>query len=163
MDPAPGIDRPAAAHRVGIHVAVEHQAPAAAGSLRHPDGIPAFGLDRLEVGGEPERPHALDHEARQRAFARRAAVALEADHLGEEVERARGIDGIDQAPRIGHAGKLHQSTDIGTHGTSRAPTTRTAGRAPISIRQRWISSKSSYNVELRFPSGVFTLVIGLPP
>jgi len=88
VDATPRIDGPALGHRVRVEVAVEEQALAAARTAPDPDRVHASGLDLLSERLEAEPLHLLDDEAGELAFPRRARVALEADHVSEEVERA---------------------------------------------------------------------------
>ena len=86
VDATPRIDRPAFGDGIRVEMAIEEQALAAAGSTPDADRVHASGLDLLGVGLEPEPLHGVDDEPRELAFAGRARVALEADHLREEVE-----------------------------------------------------------------------------
>ena len=104
---APGIDSPALAHRVGVDVAVEQQALAAAGAAQPADGIDAVAVDCAlgsVFGGastglsSASSPSACIrcHEIGKLAFARRLAVAFVAHHRGEKVEAGFFVDAIEQ-------------------------------------------------------------------
>src|SRR5207244_3431359 len=86
IDAAPRIDRPAFSDRIRIEVTVEEQTLAAAGAAPDPDRVHASRFDFLKLGVESELLHGVDDEPRELAFARRARITLEADHLREEIE-----------------------------------------------------------------------------
>src|SRR5437867_8038762 len=75
---------------------VEQEARTAPAAPPASDGVEAAGLDLLEEGVEAEALHRVDHEAGQRALARRAGIALEADHLREKLQAVLRVDGLQQ-------------------------------------------------------------------
>src|SRR5207237_4830812 len=72
---------PALARRIGIEMAVEHEAPAPAASAPSADAVEAAWLDFLQLGLEPERGVVRLHEPGDRSLLAPGRVASDAVHL----------------------------------------------------------------------------------
>ena len=99
---APGIDGPSPAHRVGVEVAVEHQALAAAAPAPDADGVDPFAGDGLEFDLQAKVAHHVDDMLGERLLARTLGIALPPHQVGQCLQAGGLVDAVREGQGVRH-------------------------------------------------------------